>query len=176
MYQVLSGDLGNLLNIARDVKLNVEFNPQLVKSYRLIGYENRLLRPRDFKDDTKDGGELGYGHSVTAVYEIERGAAEAQENHFATVPVNPNQEELAFVKLRYKPFEEEASIERRYSLKSDQVMVNNRLLNLIIGLGLHLRDSAFKGDLSVEQLKKLAKEIEPRTEDEFELKRIVEGL
>lgn len=176
MHQVLSGDLGNLLNIARDVKLNVEFNPELVKSYRLIGYENRLLRPKDFMDDTKDGGEMGYGHTVTAVYEIERGRSELPESHFAAEIKTINSDELAFVKLRYKPFEEEASIERRYSLTKDQTMISNDLLNVIIGLGLHLRDSAFKGDLSIEQLKRLAKEIQPRTEDEFELKRIVEGL
>src|SRR5699024_9658384 len=106
MNKVLVEDLGNLLNIARDVKLNVEFNPQLVKSYRLIGYENRLLKPKDFIDDKKDGGEIGYGHKVTAVYEIELGTAENVENHFSNSTNKDNKNELAFVKLRYKPFEE----------------------------------------------------------------------
>ena len=61
---------GSLVTVAKDVKLQVEFNPQLVKGYRLIGYENRVMNAQDFNDDTKDGGEMGAGHSVTALYEI----------------------------------------------------------------------------------------------------------
>lgn len=176
MNKVLVEDLGNLLNIARDVKLNVEFNPQLVKSYRLIGYENRLLKPKDFIDDKKDGGEIGYGHKVTAVYEIEIGSAENVENHFIEPNVSNNTDELAFVKLRYKPFEETKSIEKRYSLASDAPVQQNKLLGLIIGLGLHLRDSAFKGDLSINLLQTMARSFNPSNEDEFELKRIILSL
>ena len=61
---------GTLLTIAKDVKLQVEFNPTRVAAYRLIGYENRLLAAEDFDDDTKDAGELGAGHTVTALYEV----------------------------------------------------------------------------------------------------------
>src|SRR5947199_2899569 len=61
---------GTLFTVAKDVKLQIEFNPARVLAYRLIGYENRLLRKEDFHDDTKDAGELGAGHSVTALYEI----------------------------------------------------------------------------------------------------------
>jgi Ca-activated chloride channel homolog len=61
---------GTLFTIAKDVKLQIEFNPARVKAYRLIGYENRLLRDEDFNDDKKDAGELGSGHTVTALYEI----------------------------------------------------------------------------------------------------------
>ena len=61
---------GTLFTIAKDVKLQIEFNPAKVKAYRLIGYENRLLRSEDFNDDKKDAGELGSGHTVTALYEI----------------------------------------------------------------------------------------------------------
>ncbi|MCF6352882.1 MAG: von Willebrand factor type A domain-containing protein [Cyclobacteriaceae bacterium] len=61
---------GTLFTIAKDVKIQVEFNPEIVQSYRLIGYENRLLNKEDFNDDTKDAGELGSGHTVTALYEI----------------------------------------------------------------------------------------------------------
>ncbi len=69
--KVLVNEMGaSLLTIAKDVKLQVEFNPARVSSYRLIGYENRLLQDRDFDDDTKDAGEIGAGHSVTALYEI----------------------------------------------------------------------------------------------------------
>jgi Ca-activated chloride channel family protein len=61
---------GTLVTIAKDVKLQLEFNPKFVKSYRLIGYENRLLRNEDFNDDKKDAGEIGSGHYVTALYEL----------------------------------------------------------------------------------------------------------
>ena len=61
---------GTLYTIAKDVKIQVEFNPALVAGYRLIGYENRLLADKDFNDDKKDAGEIGAGHSVTALYEI----------------------------------------------------------------------------------------------------------
>ncbi len=61
---------GTLVTIAKDVKIQVEFNPAQVQAYRLIGYENRMLRTEDFEDDTKDAGEIGAGHTVTALYEI----------------------------------------------------------------------------------------------------------
>jgi Ca-activated chloride channel homolog len=115
--KVLIDDIGNLFNIARDVKLNVEFNPKLVSNYRLIGYESRLLKPRDFADDTKDAGEIGYNHQVTAVYEIELGKAEDVENHFTKTNTKLFQNDLAFIKLRYKPMEDSVSIERQYELK-----------------------------------------------------------
>ena len=62
--------VGTLFTIAKDVKLQLEFNPLKVQGYRLIGYENRVLRKEDFNDDKKDAGELGCGHTVTALYEI----------------------------------------------------------------------------------------------------------
>ena len=61
---------GTLVTIAKDVKIQVEFNPREVAGYRLIGYENRMLAHEDFNDDTKDAGEIGAGHTVTALYEI----------------------------------------------------------------------------------------------------------
>src|SRR5207244_3309024 len=61
---------GTLITIAKDVKIQIEFNPAKVSSWRLIGYENRLLRSEDFKDDKKDAGEIGAGHTVTALYEL----------------------------------------------------------------------------------------------------------
>ncbi len=61
---------GTLMTIAKDVKIQVEFNPAHVQAYRLVGYENRVLKARDFNDDKKDAGEIGVGHSVTALYEI----------------------------------------------------------------------------------------------------------
>jgi Ca-activated chloride channel family protein len=167
--RVLVNDIGNLLNLARDVKLNVEFNPNLVKTYRLIGYENRLLKAQDFIDDTKDGGEMGYGHEVTAVYEIERGTALNVETHFVQATSKIASNELAFVKLRYKPFEEKESIERRIVLSQDAPLLKNELLNLVVGFGLQLRDSAFKGTQTIEELKELANKYKPINSSEKEL-------
>ena len=176
MKKVLTEDIGNLINLARDVKLNVEFNPHLVKSYRLIGYENRLLKPKDFEDDTKDGGEIGYGHRVTAVYEIERGIAENSKNHFVVNQGLDSEKELAFVRLRYKPLDNSVSLEKQYELPISQAVVPNQLLNIVISLGLHLRDSAFKGSASAAALQQLILEFSPKNEDEFELKRIVQSI
>lgn len=172
--KVLIDDLGNILNIARDVKLNVEFNPDEVKEYRLIGYENRMLKPRDFEDDTKDAGEIGYGHEVTAVYEIVLGKAESDKNHFTkSKETMGNNSELAFVKLRYKPFEDSASIEKRFSLSKTHILEKDPLLTAVIGFGLQLRNSAFKGMIDNELLTKLANSLEAKTEDEKELQRLM---
>lgn len=173
MEQVLIHDIGNMLNIARDVKLNVEFNPRIVSNYRLIGYESRLLKPKDFTDDTKDAGEIGYNHQVTAVYEVEYGKAEDVENHFVKTKAELFNGDLALVKLRYKPMEDSASIERRYHLSKKQEKTENNLLQLAIGLGLELRGSAFKGDLTVRQLHEMAKNFHAKTEEEIALKSCV---
>jgi Ca-activated chloride channel homolog len=101
---------GTLVTIAKDVKIQVEFNPRLVAAYRLIGYENRILRSEDFNDDRKDAGEIGAGHSVTALYEIVPAGADIevpgvdplryQQNTTPTMASTSN--ELLTVKLRYK--------------------------------------------------------------------------
>jgi Ca-activated chloride channel family protein len=101
---------GTLVTIAKDVKIQIEFNPKTVAAYRLIGYENRLLRKEDFNDDRKDAGEIGAGHTVTALYEIVPSGVEV-----ATSSVDPlkyqvppersaaaTDDELLTVKLRYK--------------------------------------------------------------------------
>ena len=100
---------GTLLTIAKDVKIQVEPNPRLVKGYRLIGYDNRRLATRDFADDTKDAGELGAGHTVTALYEIipagstESLGANAGTKYTAVRATDAAAtEELATVRLRYK--------------------------------------------------------------------------
>lgn len=174
--QVLSGDIGNLINIARDVKLNVEFNPAFVTSYRLIGYENRLMPAKDFNDDTKDGGEMGYSHSVIAVYEITRGKETKTESHFTKTRTTFNREELAFVKLRYKPFEDSASNERKFSLEENSEIVQNDLVNLVAAFGLTLRNSIFKGELTDEKLVQMAKNFKPKNEEEVELREMILSL
>ncbi len=102
-----------LVTVAKDVKLQIEFNPTRVKSYRLVGYEDRVLADQDFNDDTKDAGEMGAGHHVTAFYELvpasgHDGAAPAEVDPLRyqaeRTPSAPSaSDELATVKIRYKP-------------------------------------------------------------------------
>ncbi|MGB0914556.1 MAG: YfbK domain-containing protein, partial [Crocinitomicaceae bacterium] len=173
--RVLVTEIGNLMNIARDVKLNVEFNPKEVLTYRLIGYENRLLKPRDFEDDTKDAGEIGYGHKVTAVYEITRGKSSKEKSHFTTTKIKGG-EDLAYVKLRYKSFEDSASVERQYALKKSQEKTKSELLNIVASFGLILRDSMFKGDMSPAKLKEMARTYNAVNEEEMELLQMIDKL
>ena len=106
--KVLDDELAsNLVPIADDVKIQIEFNPAMVARYRLIGYETRALRSRDFADDRIDAGEVGSGHSVTALYEIELAGTTPGEplryrQAASAAPAAARTRELAFVKLRYK--------------------------------------------------------------------------
>ena len=104
---------GTLITIAKDVKIQVEFNPSRVKAYRLIGYENRMLAARDFNDDKKDAGEIGAGHTVTALYEVVpvgvkfAAGVDALKYQRPVAALGPGSADLLTVKLRYK--EPEAS-------------------------------------------------------------------
>ena len=104
--KVLVEDLtGTLVNIAKDVKIQIEFNPMLVSEYRLIGYENRILAAKDFDDDKKDAGEIGAGHRVTAFYEVVPVAQHFENGEEAASA--PKADELMTLKLRYKPIDED---------------------------------------------------------------------
>ncbi len=108
--RVLVGEFGGTMyTVAKDVKLQVEFNPAAVRSYRLVGYESRLLNDEDFNDDTRDAGELGAGHTVTALYEIvpvnsksRSGAVDPLKYQPAGKLIHAPSAELMTVKLRYK--------------------------------------------------------------------------
>jgi Ca-activated chloride channel family protein len=171
--KVLIDDIGNMYTIARDVKLNVEFNPKLVKNYRLIGYESRILKPRDFADDTKDAGEIGYNHQVIAVYEIEPGKAEDVQNHFTKTSNKLFQNDFAYIKLRYKPMEDSVSVEREYSMSKSVNSTTSELMNLVIAFGLYLRDSEFKGNVTTKMLRERALAYRAKTEEEVELKDLI---
>lgn len=157
--KVLVQELGStIFTIAKDVKIQVEFNPRFVKSYRLVGYENRMLAKEDFKDDKKDAGEIGAGHSVTALYEIvpadgKQPAGSTDDLKYQQTQVTAS-EELLTVKLRYKEPAGETSklIEKTLAPTGAVASDNLRFAGAVAELGLLLRDSEFKGTASYGQV------------------------
>ncbi len=158
----------NMFTIAKDVKIQIEFNPLKVKSYRLIGYENRMLAKEDFDNDKKDAGELGAGHTVTALYEIvpaDGGKDDSVKLRYQQSKVNKETAgggEIMLLKLRYKPIKEEKSLliekavddeNKAFSSTSD----NFRFASAVAGFGMLLRDSQFKNDLTAKDVIKIAK-------------------
>lgn len=157
---------GTMFTIAKDVKIQVEFNPAIVQAYRLIGYENRKLNDEDFNDDKKDAGELGSGHTVTALYEIIPTGVESefvkdidplkyQENR---KPVTGSKKELLTVKFRYKEPDGQASklISQVIPNKVERPSVNLNWSMAVAGFGMLLRDSEFKGNTTYEMVDELA--------------------
>jgi Ca-activated chloride channel family protein len=145
-----------LATIAKDVKIQVEFNPAWVSEYRLIGYENRVLRREDFNNDKVDAGDIGAGHTVTALYELtlagEKGAIDPlRYQQEKPTPAAVEKEELAFVKLRYKKPDGDTStlVEypvRRSALKSLKETDDDfRLATAVAGFGQLLRGTANLG-------------------------------
>lgn len=160
---------GTLVTIAKDVKLQLEFNPRRVAQYRLIGYENRLLRNEDFNDDTKDAGEIGAGHTVTALYELtpvgENADVPAVDELKYQRAVEPTEaatsDELVTVKLRYKePDSQESKLITMVVQDSDrayaQASEDFRFATAVAGFGLVLRDSQYRGDLTLGAVQELA--------------------
>ncbi len=182
----------NMFTIADDVKIQIEFNPAKVSAWRLIGYENRLLEKEDFDDDAKDAGELGAGHTVTALYEIiPQGAdsadqirkAEALRYQESRVSQSANEtSEIMTVKFRYKPAGQPESrliekvVEDRAGTLADS-SENFRFSAAVAGFGMILRDSKYKKDLTYEDVLKLAKEAKGKDEngDRAEFVRLVES-
>lgn len=161
---------GTMYTIAKDVKLQLEFNPAVVQGYRLIGYENRVLNNEDFDNDQKDAGELGAGHSVTALYEIIPVGVESkflaedknlkyQQRDLTSTATRSN--ELLTVKFRYKAPEadnsqllEEVVMDKNVDL--NKTSDNFRWSAAVATFGMLLRNSEFKGAANYEQCKKLA--------------------
>ncbi|MFV1988462.1 MAG: von Willebrand factor type A domain-containing protein, partial [Gemmatimonadota bacterium] len=165
---------GTLLTIAKDVKIQVEFNPARVREYRLIGYENRLLAAEDFNDDTKDAGELGAGHSVTALYEV----VPASAGTTASSSVDPlrygadldsddadvsgfaaSSDELMYVKLRYKRPDEDRSVRIDHPVRDrvTRASVDMRFAAAVASFGMILRDSEYSGDFGLRDVSRLAR-------------------
>lgn len=160
----------NMFTIAKDVKIQIEFNPKMVKAYRLIGYENRLLANEDFDDDTKDAGELGAGHTVTAIYEVilansksTQTIHQAADLKYQTTKVSGNETDLMTVKFRYKPIQSDQSILLEQVLKNTAITNlgnssdNYRFSAAVAGFGMLLRNSKFKGSATYDSVLELAK-------------------
>lgn len=158
---------GTLYTIAKDVKIQVEFNPAKVAGYRLIGYENRLLADRDFEDDKKDAGEIGAGHSVTALYEIVPAGQKVDNGgiELKYSKLEPSGEkfgnELMTVKLRYKePEGTDSKLLTTGVMDSDtaiaQATENMRFASAVAQFGMLLRDSRYKGNATYSAVTELA--------------------
>jgi len=158
---------GTLFTVAKDVKIQVEFNPARVQSYRLLGYENRLLAKEDFKDDRKDAGEMGSGHSVTALYEVVPAGAKAvalddDSLTYQQVSLRPGAKhsgELLTVRVRYKDPKGSTSklLEQPVNDRTGKASEDTRWASAVAEFALLLRDSEHKGAASWEQVLTLAR-------------------
>lgn len=177
--KVLVEQAGGTLNtIAKDVKIQVEFNPAAAQSYRLIGYEKRMLNAEDFNDDTKDAGEIGEGHTVTALYEVVphgviqetapavdplKYAATSEATSLSETKVAPrdSSDELLTLKVRYKRPDGDKSDKLEVPLKNEsreftQSSSDFQFAASVAGFGMLLRDSKNKGDLTFNQVISIA--------------------
>ena len=157
---------GTLVTIAKDVKIQVEFNPAQVASYRLIGYENRLLNKEDFNDDKKDAGDIGAGHTVTALYEIVRGRSGQSKvdplkyQNSARLAPAAQGGELLTVKVRYKTPSGDTSELLEFPLASElqkqEMSPDLKFAASVAAFGMLLRDSAHKGSATYDLAYELA--------------------
>jgi len=179
--KVLVNEFGStLFTIAKDVKIQIEFNPAKVQAYRLIGYENRVLAAEDFNDDTKDAGELGSGHTVTALYEIipvgvkdefikSVDLLKYQSNDRKIVN---NSGEIMTIKLRYKKPDEEISKLITHTVIDEHIAISNtsdnfRFSAAVAEFGMLLRNSEYKQQGSYTQVINLAKSAKGTDEEGY---------
>ena len=182
---------GSMFAIAKDVKIQIEFNPKHVQSYRLIGYENRKLRPEDFKNDAIDAGELGSGHTVTALYEIIPTGVESSFNQdiadlkYSEIKIAPKDysDELATIKFRYKKPDGEKSIEMVETIKNNVISLAKtsedfKFSAAVAWFGLKLRDSKLVTNKTSKDIKALALQGKSKDEDGYrsEFIRLVEAV
>ncbi len=170
---------GTLLTIAKDVKIQIEFNPAKVKAYRLVGYEKRLLNNEDFNDDKKDAGELGSGHTVTAMYEIipagsDEVVASIDPLKYQTpVATNTNfGNDVMTIKFRYKEPKESTSklitkvlLDKKIPIES--ASENIRFSSAVAEFGMLLHDSKFKGDANYKSIMTMAKASKGKDDDGY---------
>ena len=160
---------GTLFTIAKDVKIQIEFNPEKVQAYRLVGYENRMLAAADFNDDKKDAGELGSGHRVTALYEII--PVGAKDSFVRSVDplkyqtgkrIATGSGEVMTIKLRYKiPDEETSRLTMKIVPDENKTVAstsdNFRFAAAVAEFGLLLRNSSYIQEGNYEQVIDVAK-------------------
>lgn len=164
---------GTLITVAKDVKIQVEFNPAQVAGYRLVGYENRLLNQEDFDNDRVDAGEIGSGHSVTALYEIIPAAGETSTTKlkYQETKITTRSSELLTVKLRYKAPNGNTSKLLEYpveaSVYQDRASDNLTFACAVAEFGMLLRDSEHKGSADFEQVMELAESCVGRDTDDY---------
>ena len=158
-----------LLTIAKDVKIQVEFNPAVVEEYRLIGYENRVLRREDFSNDAVDAGDIGAGHTVTALYEIalkDGGGARTEPLRYGKPAENAEArgEEIAFLRLRYKQPDGDVSQLLEWPIRHDQAAKDAkeaserfRFAAAVAGFGQLLRGGRYTGSFGYDGVLALAR-------------------
>lgn len=183
---------GTLFTIAKDVKLQIEFNPAKVQGYRLIGYEKRILNKEDFNDDKKDAGELGSGHTVTALYEIIPAGVRSDflknvdplkyQNNETSLSNSSQSDELMTVKFRYKAPDGEVSKLIEHPLLDKQISIaktsdNFRFSAAVAEFGMLLRNSEFKSSSSYTNVISLARKAKGNDEEGYrsEFVRLVES-
>ena len=158
-----------LITIAKDVKIQIEFNPTRVSAYRLIGYENRILAKEDFKDDKKDAGEIGAGHTVTALYEVVPAGEKVETPKVDPLkyqtPARPTEaadsKEMLTLKLRYKQPDGDKSTLMQYPVtddggRFDKASADFRFATAVASFGMILRDSKYKGTYTLAAVIELA--------------------
>ncbi|MFQ3578891.1 MAG: von Willebrand factor type A domain-containing protein [Bacteroidales bacterium] len=170
---------GTLFTIAKDVKIQIEFNPSVVAEYRLVGYENRVMANEDFSNDKKDAGDLGSGHSVTAMYEIipKEGTTNTsyiplRYQHYTDIIKVQKKEELASIKFRYKKPDSDTSILMEQIIANtvqaaDKTSDNLKFAAAVAMFGMLLRDSEFKGTSSYEKVISLAQAAKGKDTDGY---------
>lgn len=170
--------LGTLVTIARDVKIQVDFNPQHVQAYRLIGYENRMLQAEDFRDDKKDAGEIGAGHTVTAFYEIVPAGVESpvlavEPSKYQEVVIEPAgpSDEVMTVRLRYKHPDGDDGIEFHVPAgvpaEDSKGSQDFQFAASVAGFGMLLRGSQFVGDATFDLIETLARNGIGQSDDNY---------
>ena len=177
---------GTLFTIAKDVKIQVEFNPEKVQAYRLIGYENRLLNDEDFIDDKIDAGEIGSGHTVTALYEIIPAGVASEfvkkipELKYSEIKASGKfNDELLTVKVRYKKPDKDKSIEIVTVVPDKENLKPGNDFNFAASVamfGMLLRDSEYKQDATYQKVHDLAQKSKGKDKDGYrsEFVRLVE--
>ncbi len=163
---------GTLYTIAKDVKIQIEFNPNKIKAYRLIGYENRLLNKEDFNDDKKDAGEIGCGHTVTALYEIipansDEVISNVDPLEYQKQSVSNESKNMMTVKVRYKKPDGDTSMLITERISNNELKASNniRFASSVAEFGMLLRESEFKGTSTFADVYRRAKE--SSSKDEF---------